>query len=115
MPGAVCLFTLKNPSYPEHICMTDSGVMCVDIHPKYPFMIVVGLYDGSVHIYNVCVNCKEPQYKSNSVTNKHGGIVWEVYTCIQSVSIELTQNSVVKKLVRTDNLAIKYVLIYTHR
>ncbi|GLV39825.1 uncharacterized protein CBL_08109 [Carabus blaptoides fortunei] len=78
MPGAVCLFTLKNPSYPEHICMTDSGVMCVDIHPKYPFMIVVGLYDGSVHIYNVCVNCKEPQYRSNSVTNKHGGIVWEV-------------------------------------
>ncbi|KAJ8933169.1 hypothetical protein NQ314_014176, partial [Rhamnusium bicolor] len=76
--GAVCLFTLKNPSYPDYICMTPSGVMCVDTHPKYPYMVVVGLYDGSILVYNVQATCKEPAYRSNNVTNKHRGIVWEV-------------------------------------
>lgn len=76
--GAVCLFTMKNPSYPEHICMTESGVMCVDVHKSYPYLVVVGLYDGSVVVFNVQASCKEPMYKSNNVTNKHSGIVWEV-------------------------------------
>lgn len=78
--GAVCLFTLKNPSFPEHICMTDSAVMCVDIHKQYPYMLVIGLYDGSVNVYNVQASCKEPAFKSNKVLNKHDGIVWEVST-----------------------------------
>ncbi|KAG5883705.1 hypothetical protein JTB14_007424 [Gonioctena quinquepunctata] len=76
--GAVCLFTLKNPSFPDYICMTDSGVMCADTHPKYPYMVVIGLYDGSVQVFNVHASCKEPSYRSNNVTNKHRGIVWEV-------------------------------------
>ncbi|XP_060526762.1 dynein intermediate chain 2, ciliary isoform X2 [Cylas formicarius] len=76
--GAVCIFTLKNPSYPDYICMTKSGVMCVDIHPKYPYMVVIGLYDGSVQVFNVQATCDDPAYKSNNVINKHKGIVWEV-------------------------------------
>lgn len=70
--GYVCLFTIKNPSYPEYISMppnrrfyldllaqqspllnhaspfslpivtTESGVMCCDVHPKYPFLLVIG-------------------------------------------------------------------------
>lgn len=76
--GAVCLFTLKNPSFPDYICMTDSAVMCVDTHPKYPYMVVVGLYDGSVRVYNVQATCKHPAFQSNNVLNKHRGIVWEV-------------------------------------
>ena len=24
----------------------DSGVMCLDLHPKHPFLLAVGLYDG---------------------------------------------------------------------
>nr|CAD7439327.1 unnamed protein product [Timema bartmani] len=77
--GAVCLFTLKNPSFPEYICTTDSGVVCVDIHPKYPYLMVIGKYDGNVAVYDVHLPTRAPQYESNSVSNKHGGIVWE--TC----------------------------------
>lgn len=76
--GAVCLFTLKNPSFPDYICLTDSGVMCADTHPKYPYMVVIGLYDGSVQVFNVHATCKEPAFRSNNVNNKHRGIVWEV-------------------------------------
>lgn len=78
LEGAVCMFTLKNPSFPDYICITDSGVMCVDTHPKYPYMVVIGLYDGSVQVFNVENTCKTPAYKSNSVTNKHKGVVWDV-------------------------------------
>ncbi|CAG9860678.1 unnamed protein product [Phyllotreta striolata] len=76
--GALCLFTLKNPSFPDYVCMTDSAVMCVDTHKNYPYMVAIGLFDGSVRVYNVNYSCKEPVYKSNSVENKHRGIVWEV-------------------------------------
>lgn len=75
----MCLFTIKNPSYPEQICLTQSGVMCVDIHPRYPYMVVVGLYDGTVCVFNVQASCKKPAYQSDSVANKHSGIVWEVF------------------------------------
>ncbi|KAJ8983052.1 hypothetical protein NQ317_013257 [Molorchus minor] len=76
--GAVCLYTLKNPSFPDYICTTASSVMCVDIHPKYPYMILLGLYDGSIEIFNIQETCKEPAHRSNNVTDKHRGIVWEV-------------------------------------
>ncbi|KAG8284801.1 cytoplasmic dynein with WD40 domain [Homalodisca vitripennis] len=76
--GYLCLFTLKNPSYPEYINSTDSGVMCLDFHPQHPYLVVVGLYDGTVAVYNIQLPTKERQFQSNSVTNKHGGIVWQV-------------------------------------
>ncbi|CAH0550962.1 unnamed protein product [Brassicogethes aeneus] len=76
--GAVCLFTIKNPSFPDYICITDSAVMCADIHPKYCYMVVIGQYDGAVLVFNVQQSCKDPIFKSNNVTNKHRGIVWEI-------------------------------------
>ncbi|KAI8806521.1 hypothetical protein BJ742DRAFT_870420 [Cladochytrium replicatum] len=47
-PGMIACFTLKNPSYPEFLYVTESGVMCLDIHPQHPSMIAVGLFDGSI-------------------------------------------------------------------
>lgn len=51
--GMICFYTLKNPSYPEYIFSTESGVMCVDIHPEHPYLISAGFYDGSVGVFNV--------------------------------------------------------------
>ena len=31
--GLICVFSLKNPSYPEFICKAAAGVMCLDFHP----------------------------------------------------------------------------------
>ncbi|XP_013111502.2 dynein intermediate chain 2, ciliary [Stomoxys calcitrans] len=76
--GSICLFTVKNPSYPDFIIMTESGVMCCDIHPKYPFLVAIGLYDGNVHVYNLKENYREPLYVSTGVGDKHIECVWEI-------------------------------------
>ncbi|XP_043501928.1 dynein intermediate chain 2, ciliary isoform X1 [Polistes fuscatus] len=76
--GSVCLFSLKNPSYPEWICPTESPVMCLDFSIQHPHLLVIGMKDGSVAVYNIMLPPTGPQYKSNDVTQKHGGIVWEV-------------------------------------
>lgn len=34
--------------------------------------------DGAVAVYNVMLPSSAPQYKSNNVAQKHGGLVWEV-------------------------------------
>ena len=79
--GAMCLFTLKNHSSPEYVITTETGVVCLDIHPKYTYLICIGKYDGNVAVYDAHASGKEPQYESNSVTNKHSGIVWQVRVC----------------------------------
>ncbi|XP_026676189.1 dynein intermediate chain 1, axonemal-like [Diaphorina citri] len=44
--GYLCLFSLKNPSYPEYINHVKSGVMCFDFHHTHSSFLAVGLYDG---------------------------------------------------------------------
>ncbi|XP_055921105.1 dynein intermediate chain 2, ciliary isoform X2 [Eupeodes corollae] len=69
--GAICLFTIKNPSFPDYIIMTESGVMCCDIHPKYPFLVVIGMYDGNVAVYDLKDISKGAIYTSQGVNGKH--------------------------------------------
>ncbi|XP_044009131.1 dynein intermediate chain 2, ciliary isoform X2 [Aphidius gifuensis] len=76
--GSVCLFSLKNPSYPEWICMTESPVMSLDFSKQHPHLLVIGLKDGTVAVYNIMLPPTSPQYKSDDVSQKHRGIVWEV-------------------------------------
>ncbi|XP_055383476.1 dynein intermediate chain 2, ciliary [Condylostylus longicornis] len=75
--GALCLFTIKNPSYPDYIIMCESGVMSCDIHPTYPFLVVIGMYDGNVGVYNLQQGIA-PIYTSQGVNGKHAGSVNEV-------------------------------------
>lgn len=78
-PGMVVLFTLKNPSFPEFIYQTESGVMSVHIHPQHPSMIAVGLYDGGVLVYNIQAKTDQPVFKSSSKSGgKHSDPVWQV-------------------------------------
>ncbi|XP_032675983.1 dynein intermediate chain 2, ciliary-like [Odontomachus brunneus] len=76
--GTVCLFSLKNPSYPEWICPTESPVMCLDFNAQHPHLLVIGTMDGTVAVYNIMLPPSVPQYKSNDVVQKHGGLVWEI-------------------------------------
>lgn len=74
----VCIFSLKNPSFPEYLCKAHCGVMSVDIHPKHPHMLVAGLADGNVVVYNLQRATHEPCYSSTAKNGKHQDIVWQV-------------------------------------
>ncbi|XP_021357604.1 dynein intermediate chain 2, ciliary-like [Mizuhopecten yessoensis] len=74
--GMILFYSLKNPSYPEFIYETDSGLMCLDVHPDHPYLVVVGYYDGSVGVFNI--ECKEPVHRCTAKNGKHTDPVWQV-------------------------------------
>lgn len=76
--GMILLYTLKNPSYPEYLFMTESGVMCLDIHQNHPYLLCAGFYDGSVGVYNLTENTHQALYYSTAKTGKHTDPVWQV-------------------------------------
>ncbi|KAJ1094197.1 hypothetical protein NDU88_007275 [Pleurodeles waltl] len=76
--GMLLLYTLKNPSNPEFIFNTESGVMCLDIHKDHPYLLAVGFYDGNVALYNLKKPGLLPNYKSSAKTGKHTDPVWQV-------------------------------------
>ncbi|CAI5787930.1 dynein intermediate chain 1, axonemal [Podarcis lilfordi] len=77
--GMLLLYTLKNPSFPEYIFNSESGIMCLDIHVDHPYLIVVGFYDGNVAIYNLKKPASsQPGYKSTAKSGKHTDPVWQV-------------------------------------
>jgi dynein intermediate chain 1 len=76
--GVICCFSLKNPSFPEFVFSTETGVMCLDFHPKHSSLLAVGLYDGTVMIFDVRQKQNKPLISSTVKTGKHSDVVWEV-------------------------------------
>lgn len=78
-PGVICCYTLKNTSYPEYKFVTESGVMCLDFHPVHTALLVAGMYDGTVAVYDVRTKSNDPIYISSDPKSKHTDPVWEVH------------------------------------
>ncbi|XP_033108789.1 dynein intermediate chain 2, ciliary-like [Anneissia japonica] len=76
--GKLLLYTLKNPSYPDCIYDTESGVMCLDIHPEHPYLVAVGFYDGSVAVFNLTTTSSKPMFQSTAKSGKHTDPVWQI-------------------------------------
>ncbi|NXX92416.1 DNAI1 protein, partial [Centropus bengalensis] len=76
--GRLLLFTLKNPSFPEYVFNSESGIMCLDFHNDYPYLMAVGFYDGNVAIYSLKRRTSQPSYTSSGSSGKHSEPVWQV-------------------------------------
>lgn len=76
--GMLLLYSLKNPSFPEYMFSSDSGIMCLDIHVDHPYLVVVGYYDGNVAIYNLKKPHSQPCFRNTSKSGKHTDPVWQV-------------------------------------
>lgn len=78
--GLIYCFSIKNPTYPEFSASTDSEVMCMSFHPQEPILLAVGLYDGTVQVYDI--KSKQPNnrpiYQSTVRTKKHTDPVWQI-------------------------------------
>ncbi|XP_054666392.1 dynein axonemal intermediate chain 1 isoform X2 [Grus americana] len=76
--GMLLLYTMKNPSFPEYVFSSESGIMCLDFHNDHPYLVAVGFYDGNVAIYNLKKATYQPSYKSSAKSGKHTEPVWQV-------------------------------------
>ncbi|XP_071586234.1 dynein axonemal intermediate chain 1 isoform X2 [Heliangelus exortis] len=76
--GMLLLYTMKNPSFPEYVFRSESGVMCLDFHNDHPYLLAVGFHDGNVAIYNLKKATSQPSYKSSAKSGKHTEPVWQV-------------------------------------
>eukprot|EP00474_Spongospora_subterranea_P010601 CRZ11059.1 hypothetical protein [Spongospora subterranea] len=77
--GLICCYTLKNTSNPEYTFTTTSGIMSIAFHPQHAALLAVGLYDGSVCVYDIRSKDNHPIYQSLDPKVKHTDPVWEVY------------------------------------
>ncbi|XP_053556951.1 dynein axonemal intermediate chain 1 [Bombina bombina] len=76
--GMLLLFSLKNPTFPEYMFSTDSGIMCLDLHKEHPYLVAVGFYDGNVAVYNMKAETPQPSFMSSAKSGKHIDPVWQV-------------------------------------
>lgn len=76
--GCICCYSLKNPSYPEFMFTTKSGVTAIDFHPQHGSLLAAGMYDGTVAIYDIRNGSNEPIVKSTVKTGKHTDAVWQL-------------------------------------
>ena len=66
--------------------------MSLDIHPEHPYLIAMGLYDGTVAVYTLKDKGSNPLYRSTAKTGKHTDPVWQLThlggVCGWSVCVE---------------------------
>ncbi|KAM5258219.1 dynein axonemal intermediate chain 1 isoform 4-T4 [Hipposideros larvatus] len=89
--GMLLFYSMKNPSFPEYIFSSDSGIMCLDIHVDHPYLVVVGHYDGNVAIYNLKKPQSQPAFHSSAKSGKHTDPVWQselVHTDVIKLKVE---------------------------
>ncbi|RKP02835.1 hypothetical protein CXG81DRAFT_10338, partial [Caulochytrium protostelioides] len=78
-PGILAGFTLKNPSHPEYLFYTPSGIMSLDFHPTEQHLLAVGLYDGTVRVYTL-----QPRKNGDQLvcisrpSDQHSDPVWQL-------------------------------------
>ena len=77
-PGLLCLWTLKNPEYPERIYEHPVRLTCCNFSKSNPYLIAVGGYDGNISIYDLRSEDKKPILSSSNATGKHSDAVYEV-------------------------------------
>ncbi|NWI23530.1 WDR78 protein, partial [Sula dactylatra] len=76
--GLACCWSLKNPMWPERIFRCEHGITALDFSMASPNLLAVGMYNGSVAIYNVRSCNDATLLDSSESSNKHTGPVWQL-------------------------------------
>lgn len=87
--GLICVYSLKNPSYPEYVFTTDSGVLALDFHPQLQNLLAVGCHNGTVLVFNTKDKLNKPIYEASMETGKHNDPVWQVIWQIDEAGKQL--------------------------
>ena len=76
--GLLCLWSLKNPMWPQRVYPAVSGVTSLDWSKKHPTLLAVGYYDGNIAVYDTRSNDTSPVLESSQLASKHTGAVGQV-------------------------------------
>ena len=77
--GMVAFWSLKNPEHPEWSFPTSFGVTALDFSCTDFNLLAVGLFDGTVSVYDVCTpTCKALAESGHGVPGKHCDPVWKL-------------------------------------
>uniref|UniRef100_H2YQ56 Dynein axonemal intermediate chain 4 n=1 Tax=Ciona savignyi TaxID=51511 RepID=H2YQ56_CIOSA len=76
--GLTCCWNLKNPEFPERVFHCKANVTSLDFSTVNPNLLAVGLFDGTVCIYNVRNTSDAPVVDSFDCTGKHSSPVWQL-------------------------------------
>ena len=76
--GYIYVFTIKNNYYPEVRYTTDSGVLCLDFHHVEFSLLVAGMYDGTISVFDIKQKSKGPIITCDIRTQRHMDPVWQV-------------------------------------
>jgi WD40 repeat protein len=80
--GLVLFWSLKNPTYPERVIRTRSGVTALHFSTVHPNMVSAGMHNGMVAIWDLRRAGEVPVLESGSCVStnndrKHTDVVWE--------------------------------------
>ena len=78
--GVIMFWSMRNPSHPEKVIKTVSGVTAIDFSSAHPNMLAVGMYNGTVAIYDTRKeeDFDVPVLESGAMGSKHMDPVWQV-------------------------------------
>jgi len=118
--GLVAFWSLMNPKFPEFTFQTPFGVTAMDFSSANPNLLAVGLYDGTVSVYDVRLPCTKPVLESGYTGGKHSDPVWKLRWVqrgsdhgenLVSISTDgrVTQWSIKKGLEQMDLMMLKRV------
>ncbi|XP_014673002.1 PREDICTED: WD repeat-containing protein 78-like [Priapulus caudatus] len=71
--GVICCWSVKNPSHPERVYTSPSGVTAAGFASFNPNLLAVGRHDGTVAVYNVRSGRDEPFLDSRCISSEYGG------------------------------------------
>ena len=74
--GYLAIWSLHSPDWPLYWTELPAGVTSLDWSARVPSVLAVGLYDGSVRVYDVKSKSKEPMLVANHDNGQHTDPVW---------------------------------------
>ncbi|XP_048354869.1 dynein axonemal intermediate chain 4 isoform X2 [Sphaerodactylus townsendi] len=76
--GLACCWSLKNPTWPERIFKCSYGVTALDFSVANPNLLAVGMFNGTIAIYNIQGHLSTSVLDTSESFDKHLGPVWQL-------------------------------------
>ncbi|KAH0618526.1 hypothetical protein JD844_017818 [Phrynosoma platyrhinos] len=76
--GLACCWSLKNPMWPERVYHCSHGVTALDFSAANPNLLAVGLFNGTIEVFNVQTHNPTSVLDTSESYEKHLGPVWQL-------------------------------------